>query len=67
MANKKVYQVQHVVCSGSNYCEPGMIEVKRRMIMKLLNDIPFEDVEKLFRIETDVVPDGQQINIKIEL
>lgn len=67
MANKTVYQTEHTICPGSTYCEAGIIEIKQRMIIRLIREIPIEDLEKLFQIKTEKRPDGENINIKIEL
>lgn len=64
---KTVYQVEHNMCPGSNFCEVAMIDIKRRMIFRLIKDIPFEELEKVFQITIEERPQGDNINIKIEI
>lgn len=67
MANKTVYEVEHTVCSRSNYCETGFVDIKKRMMFRLIREIPIEDLEKVFQITTEERLDGENINIKIKL
>jgi hypothetical protein len=67
MSNKTLYQIEYAICPGSNYCESGIIEIKKRMITKLIRDIPFKDLEKIFNITSEKNIEGETFNIEIKL
>tara|TARA_R110000851_G_scaffold108617_1_gene230068 strand:- start:39332 stop:39562 length:231 start_codon:yes stop_codon:yes gene_type:complete len=67
MANKTLYQYEYTLKPGAEYCQIGMDEIKRRMMIKMIYQIKIEDLEKVFKLDHVKDHNGETLTYKIEL
>lgn len=64
---KAIYQFEHTIPGHHDFCKTGIEEIKKRMMNRLINEIPIENLETIFRIKEEKDKTGTRILMKIEL
>jgi hypothetical protein len=62
----KLYQAERSCFPHENYCEEAQKEIKRRLAMKIVANMDFEDLEKVFEIEDQEDQQRTIVKLKVE-